>query len=236
MRHKSERGKNKERAQKLVTLLLPKSPISEAYRTIRTNLQYSSVDKPLHTLMFTSSGPGEGKSTTIANMAVVLAQAGKKILLVDTDLRKPTLHYFFRVPNSLGLTNLLAGGFHLKEVIRETSVEGLHLLPSGPIPPNPAELLGSEKMKQAVEEMKSAYDLILFDTPPVIAVTDAQILASELDGVILVVHSGKTNREMAVKAKGLLETVHANLLGVILNHNKMERKKDYYYYYYGKEA
>ncbi|GGK25546.1 tyrosine-protein kinase YwqD [Caldalkalibacillus thermarum] len=228
---KSRQSAHKRRS--LITLQDPKSPISEAFRTLRTNIQFASVDKELRTLMVTSSGPGEGKSIVSANLAITLAQAGKAVLLVDADMRKPTVNHTFRFLNNEGLTNVISGTATLEDVIKtDTDVEGLDVLTSGPIPPNPAELLGSKRMKALIEEAQTKYDVVLFDTPPVIAVTDAQILASQVDGVILVVSSGKTNQELAVKAKSLLETVQANIIGCVLNNRKLSGNS-YYYYYYG---
>ncbi|WP_261130814.1 CpsD/CapB family tyrosine-protein kinase [Bacillus sp. Marseille-Q3570] len=219
----------KERS--LITHFNSKSPISEQYRTIRTNIQFSSADTEYRTMMVTSSGPGEGKSTTTANLAVVLAQQGKKVLLIDADLRKPTAHYTFRVSNAQGLTNILTKQMPISEACRGTEVENLSVLPSGPIPPNPAELLGSRMMKEMIQEALNDYDIVLFDTPPVLAVTDAQILANICDGVILVVGSNITEKEAALKSKELLQAAKAKLLGVVLNRKKM--KKGQYYYYYG---
>ncbi|WP_245683811.1 CpsD/CapB family tyrosine-protein kinase [Vulcanibacillus modesticaldus] len=225
------KGKTK-RERKLITIYSPKSPISESFRTLRTNIQFASIDQSLKTLMVTSTGPGEGKSTIIANLAVVLAQQEKKVLLVDADMRKPTVHHTFRLPNLVGLTNVLVGNEVLEDAIQETTVNNLNILTSGPIPPNPAELLGSNRMSQLVDEVSSTYDIVLFDAPPVIAVTDAQVLSRIIDGVLLVVHSGKTHREMAIKSKELLENVRANVIGVVLNHKEV-KGENYYYYYYG---
>ncbi|GIN69629.1 protein-tyrosine kinase [Bacillus sp. J14TS2] len=216
--------------RKLVAKANPKSPISEQYRTIRTNIEFSAVDEEISTLMVTSSGPAEGKSTTTANLAVVFAQQGKRVLIVDADMRKPTVHYTFGITNTIGLTNVLTRQVVLEEAARSTDVENLHVLPSGPIPPNPAELLGSKGMQLFFEGAKEQYDLIIFDTPPVLAVTDAQILANKCDGTVLVVASGKTELESAQKTKELLAAAQAKILGVVLNNKKME-KTDYYYYY-----
>jgi capsular exopolysaccharide synthesis family protein len=216
--------------RKLITKISPKSPIAEQYRTIRTNIQFSTIDEEVQTLMITSPGPGEGKSTTIANLAVVFAQQGKKTLLVDTDLRKPTVHYTFNMTNTFGLTNVITKQMGLMEAA--VSVEdNLYILPSGPIPPNPAELLGSKAMNEFLSAAKEQFDIILFDTPPVVAVTDAQILANKCDGTILVVSSGKTGIEEGNKAKELLMAAKAKLMGVVLNNRKM--KESQYYYYYG---
>lgn len=223
----------KEHQRKLITAIDPKSAISEQYRTIRTNIQFSSVDQEIRTIMVTSSGPAEGKSTTVANLAVVFAQQGKRVLLVDADLRKPTSHYTFNVTNTFGFTSVLTKQMTLEQAIRNTEVENLDVLTSGPIPPNPAELLASKAMDQFFNEVQQQYDVVLFDTPPVIAVTDAQILANKCDGTILVVFSGKTEKDQLVKAKELLQSAKGKLLGVVLNHKEIQGSSHYYYYYYG---
>jgi protein-tyrosine kinase len=222
-----------DRSRTLITYHSPKSIVSEAFRTLRTNIQFASVDQEIKTILLTSTGQGEGKSTTAANLAVVMAQAGHRVLLIDADMRKPTSHLFFRVPNRNGLSNLLARQDNLQDVVKTTLVENLHLITSGPIPPNPSELLGSSRMSEIITSLKKEYDYILFDTPPIVAVTDAQVLANKVDGVLLVIYSGKTNREMAVKAMNLLDHVHARILGTVLNHRKIEADSQYYYYYYG---
>lgn len=216
--------------RKLIASIDPKSPISEQYRTIRTNIQYSSVDKEIKTLMVTSSGPGEGKSTTAANLAITFAQLGKKVLLVDADLRKPTVHHTFSVNNLFGFTTVLTKQKTLETTVIETEEKDLFILTSGPIPPNPAELLSSKSMEQFFEEAKTLFDYILFDTPPLLAVADPQILANQCDGTILVVYSEKTEIDQAKKSKELLENAHSKLLGVVLNHKEIQ-KNDYYYYY-----
>jgi capsular exopolysaccharide synthesis family protein len=218
-------------SRKLIANLDPKSPISEQYRTIRTNVQYSSVDKELKTLMVTSSGPGEGKSTTAANLAVVFAQLGKKVLLVDADLRKPTVHRSFGVNNLFGFTTVLTKQATLASSVLDTEEKDLYILTSGPIPPNPAELLSSKSMEQFMEEAKEQFDYVLFDTPPLLAVADPQILANKVDGSIFVVYSGRTQIDQAKKAKELLENAQSKLIGVVLNHKEM--KNNEYYYYYG---
>ncbi|MDN4071758.1 CpsD/CapB family tyrosine-protein kinase [Fictibacillus terranigra] len=215
----------------LITHNNPKSPISEQYRTIRTNIQFSSIDTEYTTLMVTSPGPGEGKSTTVANLAVVLAQQGKSVLLIDGDLRKPTVHYTFKVSNIQGLTNVLTRQAALEDAVQQTNVDDLYVLPSGPIPPNPSELLNSKAMEMLVEDANKKYDYVLFDSPPVLAVTDAQVLSNRCDGVVLVTSSGKTGREEALKAKELLENANAKILGVVLNGK--ETKENSYFYYYG---
>lgn len=220
------------KGRSLITHHNPKSVISEQYRTIRTNIQYSLIDDEMKTLMVTSAGPGEGKSTTISNLATVMAQQGNGVLLVDADLRKPTVHHTFRQPNTRGLTNVLTRQLSFADVIKETEVERLSILPSGPVPPNPSELLGSNMMDQLIEEVSLQYDIVLFDCPPILAVTDAQVMANLCQGVVLVVKSGTTEIEAALKAKEQLEQVNAKLLGVVLNDKPMNGDP-YYYYYYG---
>ncbi len=217
----------------LISMTTPKSPIAEQFRTIRTNIQFSIVDEELQTMIVTSSGPAEGKSTTTANLAVVFAQQGKRVLLIDADLRKPTVHYTFRTENHIGLSNVLTRQSSLEEAVTVTAQEKLWVLPSGPIPPNPSELLGSKGMKTLLEQAKNEYDVIILDTPPVLAVTDAQVLSNLADGVVLVVSSGKTETDAAKKAKELLESAKAKILGVVLN-NKKVQDSQYYYYYGGK--
>lgn len=218
----------KERS--LLTHQNPKSPIAEQYRTIRTNIQFAAVEEEIRTIMVTSSGPMEGKSTTTANLAVVMAQQGKRVLIADADLRKPTVHYTFRLMNTRGLTNVLTRQASLTEVTLETEVPNLDVLTSGPIPPNPSELLGSKGMDQLMEEALEEYDVILFDCPPILAVADSQIVANKVQGTVLVVSSGTTEREVAVKAKERLESAKGKLLGVVLNRKKMKDGSYYYYY------
>ncbi|WP_428909854.1 CpsD/CapB family tyrosine-protein kinase [Niallia sp. Krafla_26] len=226
---KRSKKKTTNLRRSLITNTDPKSHISEQYRSIRTNIQFSSVDKELKTLVVTSSGPEEGKSTTVANLAVIFAQQGKKVLLIDSDLRKPTVHYTFNLTNSKGLTNVLTRQSALEEAVQESGEENLDILTSGPIPPNPAELLSSKAMEALMSEVREAYDMVLFDSPPLLAVTDGQILASKCDGTILVISSGKTEVEQAIKAKDLLNSVNSHLLGAILNDKKM--KNTHYYSY-----
>lgn len=208
----------------------PKSPITESYKTLRSNILFSSLDKKIQTIVVTSSGPGEGKSTTSANLAIVMAQAGNKTILIDCDLRKPTVHKAFGISNQVGLSNLLIGESKLPNVVQKTSEENLHVLTLGVRPPNPSELLGSEKMKNFVHSLKETYDYIILDTPPVIVVTDALILSQYADGCLLVVAAGEAHRDAVVKAKRLLENVNGNILGIVLN--KLDIEKDKYYGYY----
>lgn len=229
--NKKIKKKATELKRSLITSKDPKSPISEQYRTIRTNIQFSSVDKEMKTIVVTSAGPSEGKSTTVANLAVAFAQQGKKVLLVDADLRKPTVHYSFNITNTFGLSSALTKQSKLEDVIKESLEENLYVLTSGPIPPNPAELLGSKAMELFMEQVQDDFDVVLYDTPPLLAVTDAQIMASKCDGTILVVSSGKTETEQAVKAKELLAAANSHIIGVVLNNKKLQSNN--YYYYYG---
>jgi len=219
-------------ARKLVTNVNPKSVVSEQFRTVRTNINFSMPDKDLKTLLFTSSTPGEGKSTSAANVAIVFAQDGKKVLLVDADMRKPTMHYTFHTPNTTGLSNLLTRKWGLQDVVIQTEIDGLHLVTCGPIPPNPAELLGSKTMDVLLEELIASYDIVIFDAPPILSVTDAQILSNKCDGTILVLNSGSTEKASVLKAKEALVSAKANILGTILNNFVLE-KDHYYYQYYG---
>ncbi|MCB2306047.1 CpsD/CapB family tyrosine-protein kinase [Clostridium estertheticum] len=215
----------------LITFKEPNSPMSESYRTLRTNIQFSSFDKKIKTLLLTSSGPGEGKTTTSSNLAMVMAQGGNKTLLIDCDQRKPQVHKVFGFSNEKGLSNMLVNNdeANINVGIHETAQPNLHVLTSGTRPPNPAELLGSVKMKNFINELKKTYDYIILDTPPIILVTDAQILAQYTDGCLLVVSSKEAERDAAVKAKGLLEKVNAKILGIVLN--KVDLKKRGYYNY-----
>lgn len=219
-------------AYSLITLEQAKSPISEAFRTLRTNVQFTSVDSQTKKIMVTSAGPREGKSSTVANLAVSMAQAGKSVLVIDADLRNPTQHKLFGLDNREGLSVALLQDQDNQAYIRETAVPGVMVLTGGPIPPNPAELVGSKRMKRLIEEASEQFDIVLIDTPPVVAVTDAAILAQEVDGVILVLASGEVNKEYAQRAKELLDKVGAKILGAVLNKVDMKTSEYYYYYYY----
>ena len=214
-----------------------KSPVSEAYRTIRTNIEFSKISgKALKVILMTSALPSEGKSTTIGNLAVVMAQAGKKVVLVDCDFRKPTVHKRFKVENK-GISNCVASGLSLEEVTVATEVEGMYVIPSGPIAPNPSELLASERMGELVSELAANYDYVLLDAPPIIPVTDAAVLSRKVDGVILLLASGEVSPQIAKEAKTRLEQAGAHILGVVLNKVDIggNNNKYSYYYYYGNE-
>lgn len=199
----------------LITITDPRSPVSEAYRTLRTNLSFYSLDHPLRSLVITSPAPGEGKSTTVANLAVTMAQSGRRTVLVDCDLRRPQQAELFGLQSTPGLTTYM-----LNEVetipLQQTSIENLWLLASGPIPPNPADLLGTSRMDDLIASLLKEVDIVLFDAPPVIAVTDAAILGAKTDGVLLVVQAGKTRRDHSERAKELLEKARVRIVGVTL--------------------
>ncbi|QYA44590.1 CpsD/CapB family tyrosine-protein kinase [Macrococcoides bohemicum] len=209
----------------------PKSVISEQIRTLRTNILFTSADVKIKKMLVTSSEQGEGKSTISANLAVSFAQAGYRTLLVDADLRKPTQHKIFEQMNVKGLSNLIAGQVLLEETINPNVLPGLDLLTSGPVPPNPAELLGSLAMEDLLIKLSEMYDLVLLDTPPVLAVADSQILGNLVDGSLLVVNSEFTHRDKVVDAKNQLDKSSSKTLGIILNDLDKKDDGDYYYYY-----
>jgi non-specific protein-tyrosine kinase len=215
---------------KLITLADPRSPAAEAYRTLRTNLYFSSLDRALETLVVTSAAPGEGKSTTLANLAVTMAQGEKRTILADADLRRPSLHTFFDANNNQGLMTMAVDERALTDPpLLETGVEDLWLLPSGHLPPNPAEILGSRRMEEIIDALRSRADIVLFDAPPVIAVTDASVLGTKVDGVLLVVSAGRTRRENALRAKAQLERVNVRLVGAVLNNAPPDQSMGGYY-------
>jgi non-specific protein-tyrosine kinase len=200
---------------KLITITDPRSAEAEAYRRLRTNLEFASLDKPLRTLLITSAGPGEGKSTTLANLAVSIAQAGRSVILVDSDLRRPSLHEVFGLGNQEGLTTVVARpGEHIP--LQASGVEGLSVLTSGPLPDIPADLIASPGMETLITTLGEQADIVLFDAPPVVTVSDAAVLASRVDGVLLAVNAGRTRREYAQRAKAMLEKVHAHVVGAVL--------------------
>lgn len=216
----------------LISLFDATSPVAEQYRTIRTNIQFSASEgQAIRTMVITSSGPGEGKSTTSANLAVVFAGAGQKVLLIDADMRKPTVHRSFSLDNSKGLSIYLSTQQKLEDFAHATPVENLMVIPSGPKPPNPSELLGSTRLSHFIEEAKASFDVIIFDMPPIVTVTDAQIVSSKVDGTILVAREGVTEKDAAMKAKELLEISKARVLGVVYNGSKEASEKGYYHYY-----
>lgn len=208
----------------------PKSIAAESYRTLRTNLQYSSFDDDYKVIVVTSSEPGEGKSTTSGNLALSLAQSDKKVILIDCDLRKPSIHKKFKLSNSAGLSDVIVE----KESVTSVGYKynkNLTVLTSGKIPPNPAEMLGSKAMTALIDALKKIFDYVILDTPPVQAVTDAQILSTKADGTILVVRAEKTKKDSVHNSVNLLKKVNANIIGTVLN--GLEATSNNYYYYYG---
>lgn len=223
---------NQTKLSNLMVMDDPKSVVSEAFRMLRTNLQFAGVDKPLKIVSVTSGNPEEGKSTIAANLAISFASTGSKVLLIDADLRRPKINKLFLLENHIGLSSLLAGDLPLDSVIRETEIPNLQIITSGPVPPNPAEILGSAKMKDFLLKVNPMYDIILVDSSPVNTVADASILSSRVDGLILVVEAGSSSRESVMLAKQQLQKVNARILGVVLNKVKDAGSGYYYYYYY----
>ncbi len=216
----------------LISLNEPKSPVSEAYRVLRTNIQFSGIDRKLKTIVVTSAGPGEGKSVTTANIAVTFAQNGSRTLIIDADLRKPRVHKLFEIRSNKGLTNVLALHEDYKEYVQHGPVNNLDILTCGAIPPNPSELLSSNSMKTLLETVSEDYEHIFIDAPPVGVVTDAAILSTIVDGTMLVVAAGETQTDHLQRAKEMLDRVNANIIGAVLNKLERSTSNSYYYYYY----
>jgi len=210
----------------------PKAVSSEAFRTLRTNLQFASPDAKLETILITSSAPEEGKSTVCSNLAVSIVQTGKDVILVDCDLRKPTVHKIFGLNNAVGLTSVLTGQVAVEDALQKTHCEGLSVLTAGPVPPNPAELLQSNVMQEVLKKLKLMGDQVLLDAPPVLPVADSMILSTYVDGVVLVIASRQVPREIALRAKELLQNTNARLLGVVLNQVRYSSDGEQYYYNY----
>lgn len=214
----------------IVTLTDPTSPAAEAYRALRINLEFASVDEPLRTLLVTSSGPGEGKSTALANLAIAMADSDRAIILVDADLRRPSQHELFSLPNEQGLSDLFLGEDALEEPpLQAIANSTLKVLTSGPLPPIPSQLLAARKMDEVIARLSELADVILFDSPPVVAVTDASLLASKVDGVLLVVKANNTRRDHVRAAKDRLEKVNANLVGAVLLNAPFDASLERYY-------
>lgn len=210
---------------------LSKASAAEAYKTLRTNIQFSSLDKQLKVLMVTSASQSEGKSTTAANLAITIAQSDKRVLLIDSDLRRPHIHKALSLLNVKGLTNVLVQSIDYKDICNTVGVKNLEVLTSGPKPPNPSELIGTARMESLITTVASEYDTVIIDAPPVLPVTDAAVLSRLVDGVILVVEYGSTSYEMAQEAKDDLERVGANIIGAVLNRYPIEKKVRYNYEY-----
>lgn len=227
----AKKSKMNKDARKLITVTQPKSPVAEQYRTIRTNIEFMAVDREIQAILVTSATQGEGKSTTSSNLAVAYAQQGKKVLIIDTDMRRPTVHYTFRVANGLGLSSLLTRQAEKEKAILPTKVDNLSILTAGPIPPNPAELLSSRAMEHLTEQLREEFDVIIFDAPPLLQVADSRITSKLTDGVVLVVGCTTSDRQRVLKAKEQLELAEAKILGVVLNRRELTDDSAYQYYY-----
>jgi len=222
---------DEQRRSALVMVSEPKSPISESFRALRTNIQYVNYERQLKVIMVTSAGPSAGKTFVVSNLAVSLAEAGHRVILVCCDMRRPSIHELFRLGNTEGLSTVLVGKKTLEECLKNSGKRNLQILTSGPLPPNPSELIGSRRMNELLARAKSLADFVLIDTPPVLAVSDAAVLAPRSDGVMVVCGMGIAKRDDARKAHDLLLQVKSNLIGVVLNYMEEARSYGYYYYY-----
>jgi capsular exopolysaccharide synthesis family protein len=217
-------------ANTLVTLKDPRSPAAEAFRTLRTNIQFAALDKPIPTLIVTSPAPDEGKSLTVANLAVTMAQSGHTTILVDADLRRPSQHTIWNIDNEKGLTSMmLDDATKIKPPLQSVGVEKLSVLPSGPLPSNPADLFSTRRMDDVIAALKAKADYVLFDAPPVLAVTDTPLLASKLDALLLVIKAGATRRDHAQRAKDVLQRANIRVIGVALCNAPSDGSMNSYY-------
>jgi succinoglycan biosynthesis transport protein ExoP len=222
---------------KLISSHSPFSPSVEAYRLVRTNIQFMSVDQPARSVLVTSASPGEGKSVTAVNLGVTMAQANLRTILVDTDLRMPAIHKILQIPNAGGLTDLLrAPELKTDDYLRNTGIENLQVITSGPLPPNSSEMLGSQRMAELIQRLEKSADIVIFDSPPVLAVTDAAVLSQRVDGVVLVVQSGRTRRVAVKQAAGRLRQIGAHLLGAVLNRASDQGSSHNYVAYYSRSS
>lgn len=213
--------------QNLIAYDTPCSLVSDQYRTLRTNINFSSLGKEIRSIVITSASHSEGKSTTAANLAIVYAQEGKRVLLLDGDLRKPTIHKAFALENSVGLSTVLIQQSSLESVIRSTEINNLNIVTSGPLPPNPVEMLGSAAMEAVIEQLMNNYDLLIIDSPPILMMADGQILANRCEGTLLVINSGKTVKEEAMRAKEAIYASNSRLIGAVLNNFKFPVNNGY---------
>jgi non-specific protein-tyrosine kinase len=214
----------------LITLTDPRSPAAEAYRTLRTNIEFSSLDQPLRSLLVTSPAANADRVTALANLAVIMAEGGRKVILVDGDLRRPELHDVFGLDSAPGLSELLREGSDMADLsLQDSGIDGLRLLTSGQLPQNPSVLLGADRMQEVIAALTTQADLVLISAPPVIAVTDAALLASKVDGTLLVIRARGTQREHVQRAKALLEKVNARLVGAVLSNASLDTSVSSYY-------
>ncbi|HRZ87431.1 MAG TPA: CpsD/CapB family tyrosine-protein kinase [bacterium] len=218
-------------SSKIIMHCDPRSPIAEAYRTLRTNLYYVNKDKSLKTILVTSCRPEEGKTLTIVNLAITLAEIGNNVLLVDTDMRRPALHAMFNIEKDPGLSDVLRGNMTWDKVLVKTGIDNLSVITAGHIPKNPSELIGGDKMKELIKEQTAFFDVVLFDSASILSVTDASILSTMVDGVLVVILADKTPREAAQRSVSLLRKINAKVLGVVFNAVDVTREGYYYYYY-----
>ncbi|MCX5711690.1 MAG: CpsD/CapB family tyrosine-protein kinase [Candidatus Omnitrophica bacterium] len=219
--------------RRVIVQLDPRSPEAESYRSLRTNILRSNLDNPAKTFLLTSAHPEEGKSLTSVNLAIVMAEIGKKTLLVDCDMRRPNIHAMLGMDKTPGLSEILYGTKGWDESLKSCGIENLHIITSGTIPTNPSEIVGSEKARLFLEEVKNVFDIIILDAPCILAVTDALILSSLVDNVLMVAMAEKTPREAVQRSLSMLKDVKANIQGVIFNRINLRRSHYYYYYYYG---
>ena len=229
------RRRGAKRLPQLITVTQPRSAAAEAYRSVRTNLQFSGLDEPVRTLVVTSAAAGEGKTTTAANFAVVAAQGGVRVCLIDSDLRRPALHKLFGVPNEPGLTTALVEGLTAAAIAHSTAVTNLSVVTSGALPPNPAEMASSRRMRELLDKARSDFDLVVCDTPPVVSVSDGVALAAQCDGVLLVVRASTVPHDVVARAIEQIEAVRGRIVGVLLNDINLRRNGyDYPYYRYAR--
>jgi capsular exopolysaccharide synthesis family protein len=219
---------NTNPSTQLVVLNDARSAAAEAFRTLRTNIQFASLDNSLQLISITSTGVDDGKSLVAANLAVTMAQAEQRVILVDGDLRRPALHTIFGLNNENGLTSMLFASEGTPAPLQDTGISGLQLLASGPLPPRPADILGSRRMGEILQSLRAVADVVIIDTPPLLAVSDAVVLAPRVDGVMLVLQAGKTRREHAKQARAILEKAKANIVGVVLNGAELTQASGYY--------
>lgn len=228
--------RSKKNYKGLITLVSPGSLISEQFRTLRTNIEFAMVDRKYRSIVVTSGMPDAGKSTIAANLAITFARQGYNVLLAEADFRRPSVHKAFQVLNGAGMTSLLSNPeLTVEECVLETDIHNLSLMTCGPIPPNPAELIGSNRMKELQDKLVSKYDLVIFDTPPLLGFGDAQIMAGRAEGTVFVVRHGVAKKENMLKANEILTRVGANVLGAVYNQVPTSEQDSSYYYYYTEE-